>query len=104
GLLQSTQPKDPGMKTQVVISAAVALLLSVGVAAAQKQVPKQHDSSPAPATSERATPDRPPASTMPKANAPSPETTGQAPSASEKMDPGMDSVGGPKTPPGEEKK
>jgi hypothetical protein len=41
---------------------------------------------------------------MPKANAPSPETTGQAPSASEKMDPGMDSVGGPKTPPGEEKK
>jgi hypothetical protein len=92
------------MKTQVVISAAAALLLSVGVAAAQKQTPKQHDSSPAPATSERATPDRPPAATMPKANAPSPETTGQAPSASEKMDPGMDSVGGPKTPPGEEKK
>jgi hypothetical protein len=89
------------MKTQVVISAAAAVLLSVGVAAAQKQTP---NSSPAPTTSERATPDRPPAATMPKANAPSPETTGQAPSASEKMDPGMDSVGGPKTPPGEEKK
>jgi hypothetical protein len=89
------------MKMLVVISAAVALLLSVGVASAQKQTPRQHDSSPAPTTSE---PDRPPAAAMPKANAPSPETTGQAPSASEKMDPGMDSVGGPKTPPGEEKK
>jgi hypothetical protein len=98
------QAEEPRMKTQVVISAAVALLVGSGAALAQKQTPKQHDSSPAPTTSQGATPDRPPAATMPKANAPSPETTGQAPSASEKMDPGMDSVGGPKTPPGEEKK
>jgi hypothetical protein len=89
------------MKMLVVISAAVALLVGSGAALAQKQTPKQHDSSPAPTTSR---PDRPPVAAMPKANAPSPETTGQAPSASEKMDPGMDSVGGPKTPPGEEKK
>jgi hypothetical protein len=92
------------MKTQLVVSAVVALLVGAGAALAQKQTPRQHDSSSAPATSERATPDRPPAAAMPKANTPSSETTGQAPSASEKMDPGMDSVGGPKTPPGEEKK
>jgi hypothetical protein len=41
---------------------------------------------------------------MPDANKPSPETTGQAPANSEKMEPGMDTVGGPKTAPGEEKK
>jgi hypothetical protein len=92
------------MKTQVTILAVAALFVSVGAAAAQKQTPRQPDSSGAPTTSQSATPDRPPAATMPKANAPSPETTGQAPSTSEKMDPGMDSVGGPKTPPGEEKK
>jgi hypothetical protein len=92
------------MKMLVVISAAVALLVGSGAALAQKQTPKQHDSSPAPTTSQGTTPDRPPAAAMPKANSLSPETTGQAPSASEKMDPGMDSVGGPKTPPGEEKK
>ena len=49
-----------------------------------------------------ATPDRPPATAMPDANKPSPETTGQTPAGSEKMEPGRDTVGGPKTP-GEEK-
>jgi hypothetical protein len=41
---------------------------------------------------------------MPDANKPSPETTGQIPATSEKMEPGMDTAGGPKTAPGEEKK
>jgi hypothetical protein len=41
---------------------------------------------------------------MPDANKPSPEATGQAPAASEKMEPGMDTVSGAKTAPGEEKK
>ena len=36
--------------------------------------------------------------------APDPATTGQAPTASEKMQPEMDSVGGPKARAGEEKK
>jgi hypothetical protein len=98
------------MKTQVVILAVAALLVGSGAALAQKQTPGQHDRSGASTSShpemhpQSATPDRPPAAAMPKANAPSPETTGQAPASSEKMDPGMDSVGGPKTPPGEEKK
>ena len=50
------------------------------------------------------TPDRLPATTMPEANAPDPAITGQAPSISEKMQPEMDSVGGPKSAAGEEKK
>ena len=50
------------------------------------------------------TPDRPPATSMPEANAPDPATTGQAPTISEKMQPEMDSVGGPKSEAGEEKK
>jgi hypothetical protein len=41
---------------------------------------------------------------MPEANAPDPATTGQAPTISEKMQPEMDSVGGPKSRAGEEKK
>jgi hypothetical protein len=54
-------------------------------------------------SAQHGTPDRPLA-TMPDANAPSPETTGQAPAKSEKMEPEMDAVGGAKTAPGEEKK
>jgi hypothetical protein len=41
---------------------------------------------------------------MPDANTPDPASTGQAPATSEKMQPEMDSVGGPKSPPGVEKK
>jgi hypothetical protein len=93
------------MRQQLVILAVAGLLVSSGVAFAQTQTPKQYDDSPgAPTASQSTTPDRPPAATMPDTNVPSPEKTGQAPAASEKMEPGMDSVGGPKSPPGEEKK
>jgi hypothetical protein len=96
------------MRTQLVILAAAALLFGSGATLAQKQSPAG-DSPPAlsshpGAHPQSATPDRPPAAAMPDANKPSPETTGQAPAVSEKMEPGMDTVGGPKTAPGEEKK
>jgi len=41
---------------------------------------------------------------MPDANSPSSEATGQTRAPSEKMEPEMDSIGGGKTAPGEEKK
>jgi hypothetical protein len=96
------------MRTQPVILAAVALLVASGAALGQTQAPRG-DSPPALSSNpeahpQSATPDRPPASTMPDANKPSPETTGQIPATSEKMEPGMDTAGGPKTAPGEEKK
>jgi hypothetical protein len=97
------------MKTQSVILAAAVLLVGSGGALAQNQTPRAYDGSPVisshpEAHPQSATPDRPPAAAMPDANKPSPETTGQAPANSEKMEPGMDTVGGPKTAPGEEKK
>jgi hypothetical protein len=99
------------MRTQLVISTAAALLLvGSGAGLAQKQTPRQPDNSGAPTGSYREThpqsmtPDRPPAATMPRANAPSPETTGQTPSTSEKMHPAMDSVGAPKMTPSEDGK
>jgi hypothetical protein len=55
-------------------------------------------------SAQHGTPDRPLAATMPDANAPSPETTGQASAKSEKMEPEMDAVGEAKTAPGGEKK
>jgi hypothetical protein len=98
------------MKTQLMILAAAALLVGSGEALAQKQTPREYDSS-GPAVSshpeahpQSTTPDRPPAATMPDANKPSPETAGQAPASSEKMEPGMDTVGEPKITSGEEKK
>jgi hypothetical protein len=96
------------MRIQAVILAAVAFLIGSGAALGQTQTPRG-DSPPALSSNpqghpQSATPDRPPASTMPDANKPSPETTGQTPAASQKMEPGMDTVGGPKTAPGEEKK
>jgi hypothetical protein len=96
------------MRTQLVISAAAALLIGSGAAVAQKQTPRE--ASPPAVSShpethpQSTTPDRPPATAMPDANKPSPETTGQTPAGSEKMEPGMDTAGGAKTAPGEEKK
>ena len=95
------------MRTQLVISAAAALLIGSGAAVAQNQTPR--DTSPPAVSShpethpQSATPDRPPATAMPDANKPSAETTGQTPAGSEKMEPGKDTAGGPKTGPGEEK-
>jgi hypothetical protein len=54
-------------------------------------------------SAQHGTPDRPPATTAPDANAPSPETTGQTSAKSEKMESEMDAVGEAKTGPGEEK-
>ena len=50
------------------------------------------------------TPERPPAATLPDAHAPDPVTTGEAPSTPKKTEPEMDSVGGDKTPAGQERK
>ena len=89
---------------------AVAALFSGGIASAQaptRDFPAGANPTPAPpaATNPRTgTPDRPPAATMPEANAPDQATTGQAPATSKKMQPEMDSVGGPKPLPGAEKK
>jgi hypothetical protein len=95
------------MRTKLVILATAALAGS-GVALGQTQTPREA-SPPAvgshPETHPQSTtPDRPQAAVMPDANKPSPETIGQTPAASEKMEPGMDTVGGPKSAPGEEKK
>jgi hypothetical protein len=83
---------------------AAALLVSSGAASAQQHTPQQYESSGPRMASQSTTPDRPPAATMPESNAPFPQTTGDAPAASEKIDPEMDSVGGQRPAPGEEKK
>lgn len=56
--------------------AAAALLVSSGVASAQKQTPQQYDKSSAPTGLQSTTPDKPPATILPEVNTPAPETTG----------------------------
>lgn len=98
------------MKMPFCIVAGAVFLASFGFASGQvpsRDFPDAANPTAAPpaAVSPRSgTPDRPPAATLPEANAPDPATTGQAPSLSEKMQPEMDSVGGPKSGAGEEKK
>ena len=98
------------MKTQLMISVAVGLLVGSGGALAQNQTPRGYDSSGPPVSSnpeahrQSTTPDRPAAAAMPDANKSSSGTTDQAPARSEKMEPGMDNVGRAKTAPGEEKR
>jgi len=98
------------MKMTLCIAAGAVFLASFGFASGQvpsRDFPDAANPTAAPpaANSPRSgTPDRAPAATLPKANAPDPATTGQAPSISEKMQPEMDSVGGPKSQAGEEKK
>jgi hypothetical protein len=97
------------MKSSVVFAVA-ALFIGGGIASAQaptRDFPDAANPTAAPPAANNprtGTPDRPPAATMPDANTPDPATTGQAPVTSEKMQPEMDSVGGPKSPPGAEKK
>jgi hypothetical protein len=97
------------MRMQLVILVA-ALIMGSGAALAQMQTPRGNDTSGAPTSSypgahpQSTTPNRPPAAAIPEANKPSPESIGQAPAASEKMEPGMDTAGGSKTAPGEENK
>jgi len=98
------------MKMPLCIVAGAVLLASFGFASGQvpsRDFPDAANPTAAPpaANSPRSgTPDRPPAATLPEANAPDPATTGQAATISEKMQPEMDSVGGPKSGAGEEKK
>jgi hypothetical protein len=89
---------------------AALFIISGGIASAQaptRDFPAAANPTAAPPAANNprtGTPDRPPAATMPEANAPDPATTGQAPATSEKMQPEMDSVGGPKSPAGAERK
>lgn len=98
------------MKKPLCIVAGAVFFASFGFASGQvpsRDFPDAANPTAAPpaALSPRSgTPDRLPAATMPEANAPDPATTGQAPTISEKMQPEMDSVGGPKSRAGEEKK
>jgi hypothetical protein len=98
------------MKNRVPAFAVAVLLASSGVASAQgptRDFPDAANPTAAPpaANSPRTgTPDRPPAATLPDAHAPDPVTTGEAPPSPKNTEPGMDSVGGGKTPAGEEKK
>ncbi len=64
------------MRKQSVVLVAAALLVSSGVASAQKQTPQQYDKSSAPTALQSTTPDKPPATTLPEVNTPAPETTG----------------------------
>jgi hypothetical protein len=96
------------MNDRCTILAIATLLISSGVASAQtpaRDLPDAANPSaagPAPNNARAGTADRPPSSaTTPDANAP---IAGQNPAGSEKMQPEMDSVGGGKTAPGEEKK
>jgi hypothetical protein len=92
------------------VFAVAVLLASSGVASAQaptRDFPDAANPTAAPpaANSPRTgTPERPPAATLPDAHAPDPVTTGEAPSTPRKTEPEMDSVGGGKTPAGQEKK
>jgi hypothetical protein len=95
------------MKDRCIILATATLLISNGIASAQtpaRDLPDAANPSaagPAPNNASTETADWPPSSaTMPDATAP----IAQNPAGSEKMQPEMDSVGGGKTAPGEEKK
>jgi hypothetical protein len=98
------------MKQSAVFAVAALFIISGGIASAQaptRDFPAAANPTAAPPAANNprtGTPDRPPAATMPEANAPDPATTGQAPATSEKMQPEMDSVGGPKSPAGAERK
>src|SRR3979490_3141669 len=97
------------MKQSAVFAVAALFIISGGIASAQvptRDFPAAANPTAAPPAANNprtGTPDRPPAATMPEANAPAPATTGQAPATSE-MHPEMDSVGGSKSLPGAEKK
>ena len=82
------------MKQQISLVAGTAFLISASLASAQ--APSRDFPT--------ATTDRSPAPTLPELGTADPIATGQAPSISEKAQPEMDSVGGPKPPPGSEKK
>src|SRR3954469_6938429 len=98
------------MKQSAVFAVAAQFIISGGIASAQaptRDFPAAANPTAAPPAANNprtGTPDRPPAATMPEANAPDPATTGQAPATSEKMQPEIDSVGGPKSPAGAERK
>ena len=55
-----------------------ALIITSGLALAQYETPQQYDKSSAPSGLQSTTPDKAPVVTLPEANTPAPETTGQA--------------------------
>jgi hypothetical protein len=97
------------MKNQSIIPATITLLVTGAIAWAQtpaRDLPDAANPSaagPAPNNARTGTPDRPAAASVPD-TAPDATITRQAPAASEKMHPEMDSVGAGKAAPSAEKK
>jgi hypothetical protein len=73
------RPEETPLRKQFVISASSALIITSGLALAQHETPQQYDKSSAPSGLQSTTPDKAPIVTLPEANTPAPETTGQAP-------------------------
>jgi hypothetical protein len=69
--------EETPLRKQFVIS-ATALTITSGIALAQYQTPQQYDKSSAPSGLQSTTPDKAPVVTLPEANTPAPETTGEA--------------------------
>ena len=74
-----SRPEETPLRKQFVISAISALIITYGLALAQHETPQQYDKSSAPRGLQSTTPDKAPVVTLPEANTPAPETTGQAP-------------------------
>jgi hypothetical protein len=72
-------PEETPLRKQFVISASSALIIASGLALAQHETPQQYDKSSAPTGLQSTTPNKAPVVTLPEANTPAPETTGQAP-------------------------
>ena len=72
------RPEESPLRKQFVISASSALIITSGLALAQYDTPQQYDKSSAPSGLQSTTPDKEPVVTLPEANTPAPETTGQA--------------------------
>ena len=71
-------PEETPLRKLFVISASSALIITSGVALAQYETPQQYDKSSAPSGLQSTTPDKAPVVTLPEANTPAPETTGEA--------------------------
>ncbi len=72
------RPEESPLRKQFVISASSALIITSGLALAQYETPQQYDKPSAPSGLQSTTPDKAPVVTLPEANTPAPETTGEA--------------------------
>src|SRR4051812_40879875 len=75
--LRNPGPRRHRLRKQFVIS-TTALIITSGLALAQYETPQQYDKSSAPSGLQSTTPDKAPVVTLPEANTPAPETTGEA--------------------------